>query len=387
MARIRIEDVHKTYPNGYVAAKGVDIDIRDGEFMVLVGASGCGKSTTLRMVAGLETPTQGRIWIGERDVTHVRVQDRDIAMVFQSYALYPNKTVRQNLAFALELRKTAATDIERRIREVSRALALDALLDRKPGQLSGGQRQRVALGRAIVREPQAFLFDEPLSNLDAKLRVQTRAELARLHRRLGATMIYVTHDQEEAMTLGERIAVMHEGRLQQCAPPLEVYRRPVNAFVAGFVGSPAMNFLDCELRREGDTLRIESALLHLSTDRPPALDGGAERRRAQLGIRPQDMEVVAVEQADLVARVDVIEPLGSEVLAHLELGERDSDGGGRGSGGDSDGGDGAGAGSLGRDFCLVTPPEVELAEGATIGLRLRRDRLHLFESDTGARLN
>lgn len=189
------------------------------------------------------------------------------------------------------------------------------------------------------------------------------------------------------MTLGERIAVMHEGRLQQCAPPLEVYRRPVNAFVAGFVGSPAMNFLDCELRREGDTLRIESALLHLSTDRPPALDGGAERRRAQLGIRPQDMEVVAVEQADLVARVDVIEPLGSEVLAHLELGERDSDGGGRGGGGDSDGGDGAGAGSLGRDFCLVTPPEVELAEGATIGLRLRRDRLHLFESDTGARLN
>jgi multiple sugar transport system ATP-binding protein len=378
MARIRIEDVHKTYPNGYVAAKGIDIDIRDGEFMVLVGASGCGKSTTLRMVAGLEMPTQGRIWIGERDVTNVRVQDRDIAMVFQSYALYPNKTVRQNLAFALELRRTPDADVERRIGEVSRALALDALLDRKPGQLSGGQRQRVALGRAIVREPQAFLFDEPLSNLDAKLRVQTRAELARLHRRLGATMIYVTHDQEEAMTLGERIAVMHEGRLQQCAPPLEVYRRPVNAFVAGFVGSPAMNFLECELRREGDKLRIESASLRLSTDRPPQLDGGAERRRAQLGIRPQDMEVVPAEQADLVARVDVVEPLGSEVLAHLEIGERGADGALAGDNG---------AGPLGRDFCLVTSPEVELAEGAEIGLRLRRDRLHLFETDTGARLN
>ena len=373
MARIRIEDVHKTYPNGYVAAKGVDIDIRDGEFMVLVGASGCGKSTTLRMVAGLEIPTQGKIWIGERDVTNVRVQDRDIAMVFQSYALYPNKTVRQNLAFALELRKASPADIEKRIQEVSRALALDTLLDRKPGQLSGGQRQRVALGRAIVREPQAFLFDEPLSNLDAKLRVQTRAELARLHRRLGSTMVYVTHDQEEAMTLGERIAVMHEGRLQQCAPPLEVYRRPVNAFVAGFVGSPAMNFVNCELRREGSALRIESATFQFTTDRPPELDEGAEHRRAQLGIRPQDMEVVPTEKADVVARVDVIEPLGSEVLAHLELGESSGDNGG--------------AGPLGRDFCLVTPPEVELREGAPIGLRLRRDRLHLFELETGARLN
>jgi multiple sugar transport system ATP-binding protein len=378
MARIRIEDVHKTYPNGYVAAKGIDIDIRDGEFMVLVGASGCGKSTTLRMVAGLEIPTQGKIWIGERDVTHVRVQDRDIAMVFQSYALYPNKTVRQNLAFALELRKTPAADIERRIQEVSRALALDALLDRRPGQLSGGQRQRVALGRAIVREPQAFLFDEPLSNLDAKLRVQTRAELARLHRRLGATMVYVTHDQEEAMTLGERIAVMHEGRLQQCAPPLEVYRRPVNAFVAGFVGSPAMNFMDCELRREGDKLRIEGDSFGFTIERPPQLDQGAEQRRAQLGIRPQDMEVVPTEKADIVARVDVVEPLGSEILAHLELGEN---GAGEAEASESTNG------PLGRDFCLVTATEVEMSEGAPIGLRLRRDRLHLFEIDTGARMN
>jgi len=366
MARIRIEDVHKTYPNGYIAASGIDIDIRDGEFMVLVGASGCGKSTTLRMVAGLETPTSGRIWIGERDVTDVRVQDRDIAMVFQSYALYPNKTVRQNLSFALELRKMADAEVDRRIQDVSRALALDTLLDRKPGQLSGGQRQRVALGRAIVREPQAFLFDEPLSNLDAKLRVQTRAELARLHRRLGSTMMYVTHDQEEAMTLGNRIAVLHEGKLQQCAPPLEVYRRPVNAFVAGFVGSPSMNFLDCELRRDDGRLEIAGDSFRFTID-PPAQLAGSDSRRARLGIRPQDLEVVATDKADLVARVDVVEPLGSEVLAHLELGERGTDGV--------------------REICLVASPEVELADGEPVGLRLRRDRLHLFETESGARLN
>jgi multiple sugar transport system ATP-binding protein len=367
MARIRIENVHKTYPNGYVAAKGIDIDIDDGEFMVLVGASGCGKSTTLRMVAGLETPTQGKIWIGDRDVTPLRVQERDIAMVFQSYALYPNKTVRQNLAFALELRKAARADIDRRIDEVSRALALDALLDRKPAQLSGGQRQRVALGRAIVREPQAFLFDEPLSNLDAKLRVQTRAELARLHRRLGATMVYVTHDQEEAMTLGNRIAVMHEGRLQQCAPPLEVYQRPVNAFVAGFVGNPAMNFLSCELRREQGRLVVSGDGFQLSLDPPAGMDAGEETRSAQLGVRPQDMEVVGTDGADLVARVDVIEPLGSAVLAHLAVGEPGE------------------AGT--RELRLVTTPEVELTQDGSIGLRFRRDRLHLFAHASGARLN
>jgi multiple sugar transport system ATP-binding protein len=389
MARIRIEDVHKTYPNGYVAAKGIDIDISDGEFMVLVGASGCGKSTTLRMVAGLEIPTRGKIWIGERDVTQLRVQERDVAMVFQSYALYPNKTVRQNLAFALELRKASREEIDRRIQEVSRVLALDTLLDRKPGQLSGGQRQRVALGRAIVREPQAFLFDEPLSNLDAKLRVQTRAELARLHRRLGATMVYVTHDQEEAMTLGDRIAVLHEGRLQQCAPPLEVYQRPVNAFVAGFVGNPAMNFLACDLRRDGTKLQVEGESFRFAIDSTASLEAGKESRRAQLGIRPQDLEVVATDQADLVARVDVIEPLGAEVLAHLELGKN---GGDAAIARDLDEDAGSadhrgGAASDAHDFRLVTAPEVELSEGASIGLRLRRDRLHLFESDTGARLN
>jgi multiple sugar transport system ATP-binding protein len=371
MARIKIDDVHKTYPNGYVATRGIDLEIKDGEFMVLVGASGCGKSTTLRMVAGLETPTKGKIWIGDRDVTGVRVQDRDIAMVFQNYALYPHKTVRQNLAFALELRKASKAEMDKRIAEVSRALALDALLDRKPGQLSGGQRQRVALGRAIVREPKAFLFDEPLSNLDAKLRVQTRAELARLHRRLGATMMYVTHDQEEAMTLGDRIAVLDQGKLQQCAPPLEVYRKPINAFVAGFVGNPSMNFMSCELKRDGDALKIDGSAFHLSIAPLPAMNGSKEARQAQLGIRPQDMEVVDKDKADLIARVDVIEPLGSEILAHLEI---NGNGAGKGS-------------SASHDFRLVTLPEAELSEGEPIGLRFRRDRLHLFEPESGARLN
>jgi len=374
MAQIRIEDVHKTYPNGYVATRGIDLEIRDGEFMVLVGASGCGKSTTLRMVAGLETPTRGRIYLGDRDVTDVKVQDRDIAMVFQNYALYPHKTVRQNLTFALELRKATRGEIERRIAEVSRALGLEQLLDRKPGQLSGGQRQRVALGRAIVREPQAFLFDEPLSNLDAKLRVQTRTELARLHRRLGATMMYVTHDQEEAMTLGDRIAVLHEGRVQQCAAPLEIYRPPANAFVAGFVGNPSMNFMACDLRRDGERMTVESASFNFALD-PGTVTGDREARQARLGIRPQDLEVVARDKADMVARVDVIEPLGADVLAHLELAAETTDKAPNGEG------------ALSSAIRLITSPEIPLTEGEPIGLRLRRDRLQLFETEQGLRLN
>src|ERR671928_1553518 len=246
MASVRLERVQKTYPNGHVAAQGLDLEIADGEFMVLVGPSGCGKSTALRMIAGLETPTGGRIVIGDRDVTSLPPQERDIAMVFQSYALYPHMTVRENLAFGLRMRGASRTVIEQRVADAARALGLDGVLERKPSQLSGGQRQRVALGRAIVREPKVFLFDEPLSNLDAKLRVETRAELARLHRRLRATVVYVTHDQEEAMTLGSRVAVMRDGFLQQVAPPMELYRRPANRFVAGFVGSPAMNFLPRE---------------------------------------------------------------------------------------------------------------------------------------------
>src|SRR5262245_46252824 len=250
MAAIRLDQVEKVYSNGQVAARGLDLEAADGEFLVLVGPSGCGKSTALRMVAGLETPTRGRIVIGGRDVTSLPPQERDLAMVFQNYALYPHKTVRQNLEFGLRMRQTSAAVIAERVTRVAHSLGIESYLERRPSQLSGGQRQRVALGRAIVREPQAFLFDEPLSNLDARLRVETRAELARLHRRLGATMLYVTHDQEEAMTLGNRVAVLRDGRLEQVAPPMDIYRRPANRFVAGVMGPPAMNLLPCTLRRD-----------------------------------------------------------------------------------------------------------------------------------------
>ncbi|MBI2895752.1 MAG: sn-glycerol-3-phosphate ABC transporter ATP-binding protein UgpC [Deltaproteobacteria bacterium] len=360
MAPIVLERIEKTYPNGFQAARGIDIAIADGELMVLVGPSGCGKSTTLRIVAGLETPTSGRVLIGGRDVTALGPQDRDVAMVFQSYALYPHKTVRKNLAFALELRRVDRATIARRIAEAAGALGLEALLDRKPGQLSGGQRQRVALGRAIVREPQAFLFDEPLSNLDAKLRAQTRAELGRLHRRLGATMLYVTHDQEEAMTLGDRIAVLRDGKLLQCAAPMEVYGRPASGFVAGFVGSPSMNFVPCRVRPEGAATLVESDLFTVR------LDGAvAAPAAALLGVRPRDVEVVDAGSADAVARVDVIEPLGSEMLVHLETAVRPPD----------------------ADLRVLVPPESPISEGETIGLRFRRERIHLFDAATDLRLN
>ena len=255
----------------------------DGEFVVLVGPSGCGKSTALRMLAGLETPTRGRIFIGDGDVTAVPPQDRDVAMVFQSYALYPHMTVRANMGFGLRMRGAPPRAHRRTGRRGGAGARLEQVLDRKPGQLSGGQRQRVALGRAIAREPKVFLFDEPLSNLDTKLRVETRAELARLHRRLRATIVYVTHDQEEAMTLGDRVVVMHDGVIEQAAPPMEVYRRPATLFVAGFVGSPEMNLL-------------------------PQPDG------TLLGVRPQDLAVVAPGAGDYRGIVDVVEPRGSEQL-------------------------------------------------------------------------
>jgi multiple sugar transport system ATP-binding protein len=365
MASIRLEDVHKVYPNGHVASAGVELEVADGEFMVLVGPSGSGKSTVLRMVAGLETPTRGRILLDDDDVTQVPPQHRDLAMVFQNYALYPHMTVRENMEFGLRMRRVPKHVIAERVAAAARKLGLEEYLDRKPAQLSGGQRQRVALGRAIVREPRAFLFDEPLSNLDAKLRVQTRAELARIHRELGATMLYVTHDQEEAMTLGDRIAVMNEGRLQQVAPPLEVYRRPANVFVAGFVGSPAMNFFRCTLETGEDgapCLACDGFALPLAGI---ALEREPAGRELLLGVRPQDLEVVAPEGADLTARVDVVEPLGSELLVHLARPGAMRD----------------------RELVLVTSAEAELAEGMEVGLRLRRERLHLFDAVDGARVN
>jgi multiple sugar transport system ATP-binding protein len=343
MASVRLEGVKKVYPNGHVAAQGLDLEIADGEFMVLVGPSGCGKSTALRMIAGLETPTGGRILIGDRDVTPLPPQERDIAMVFQTYALYPHMTVRENLAFGLRMRGAARDVIDRRVEEAARALALEPVLGRKPAQLSGGQRQRVALGRAIVREPKVFLFDEPLSNLDAKLRVETRAELARLHRRLGATVVYVTHDQEEAMTLGSRVAVMRDGFLQQVAPPMELYRRPANRFVAGFVGSPAMNFLPGE---------IMAGMSH------------TPRSDMTLGVRPHDITIVGKGAGDLDAWVDVVEPRGSELLIYLRLGA------------DHDG----------PELRVVAPPEPAIEPERVVGVKFDRSRLHWFESEAGQRV-
>jgi ABC-type sugar transport system ATPase subunit len=351
MASIRLEQVWKTYPNGHVAARGVDLSVADGEFMVLVGPSGCGKSTALRMIAGLETPSEGKVIIGDRDVTELPPQERDIAMVFQSYALYPHMTVRENLAFGLRMRGAAPTVIAERVDGAAKALGLDGVLGRKPGQLSGGQRQRVALGRAIVREPMVFLFDEPLSNLDAKLRLETRAELARLHRRLAATMVYVTHDQEEALTLGSRVAVMREGQVEQVGPPLEVYRRPATVFVATFVGSPAMNLLPARLL---PGIRPEGS--------PPL--SGATMSGATLGVRPHDISVVPAGSGDLDALVDVVEPRGSELLIYLRLGLA---------------GDGP-------EVRVITPPDLDVAPDQVVGLRFDRARLHLFDGETGRRV-
>lgn len=363
MASITLDGVQKTYPNGHVAVRGIDLEIADGEFVVLVGPSGCGKSTTLRMVAGLETPTGGRILLGGEDVTDRLPQDRDIAMVFQTYALYPHKTVEENLAFPLRMRGVSKDAVEQRVAEAARILGLEQFLASKPRQLSGGQRQRVALGRAIVRDPKAFLLDEPLSNLDAKLRVQTRAELARMHRQLGATMMYVTHDQEEAMTLGDRVAVMHEGVLQQIAPPMEVYRHPANAFVAAFIGSPAMNFFPGVLRRREGTCLVECAgfvapigVVALSEDSPSEVS---------LGVRPHDIDLVAAAEAHVMATIDVVEPLGSELLVHLLLMTEEK----------------------GQTVRVVVSPDVTVREGEPAGLRFRLDRLHVFERDGGRRLN
>ncbi len=341
MADVRFEGIAKVYPNGHVAVQKLDLTIEDGEFMVLVGPSGCGKSTVLRTIAGLETPTGGRLLIGGRDVTDLPPQERDIAMVFQSYALYPHMTVRENMAFGLRMRRIPAEQIGGRVDAAARILGLEGVLDRKPAQLSGGQRQRVALGRAIVREPKVFLFDEPLSNLDAKLRVETRAELARLHRRLRTTVVYVTHDQEEAMTLGTRVAVLRAGVLQQVAPPMELYRRPVNMFVAGFVGSPEMNFL------------------------PGRLSPHAPGPGVVLGVRPHDIAIRPVGQGDLDATVDVVEPLGSELILYLRVE----------------------SGQETLTVRAIAPPDLAVAPDTKVGLTLDPLRLHWFNADTGSRIS
>jgi multiple sugar transport system ATP-binding protein len=328
LAEVTFDGVGKVYPDGTRAVGDMDLEIKDGEFMVLVGPSGCGKTTALRMVAGLEEITEGVVRIGERVVNHMPPRDRDIAMVFQSYALYPHLSVYENIAFGLKLRKEKKSEIEKRVHEAAGILGLESFLKRKPRALSGGQRQRVAMGRAIVRRPQAFLMDEPLSNLDAKLRVQTRAEIARLQNDLGTTTIYVTHDQVEAMTMGDRVAVMRKGELQQVATPQDLYDRPVNLFVGGFIGSPAMNMLEATLVKSNGGLAVEAGGQRLSVDQElisaqPALKS-YEGKKVVLGIRPEDLEDGAIAKevpADrrLHGKVELIEALGSEIMAHFTI--------------------------------------------------------------------
>ena len=320
MAEIVLDNVTKRYPDGTEAVKGLDLEIADGEFMILVGPSGCGKSTALRMIAGLEDISDGELRIGERVVNTLDPKDRDIAMVFQNYALYPHMSVRGNMAFALKLAGVDQQEIDRRVEDAARILDLEQHLDRKPANLSGGQRQRVAMGRAIVRNPAAFLMDEPLSNLDAKLRVQMRTEVARLQSRLETTTVYVTHDQTEAMTLGDRVAVMRSGLLQQVGTPLELYNHPKNLFVAGFIGSPAMNFLSARI--EGDTLHLPMVDVPLAGELRQACSRG---NTLIAGIRPEHFEDVTLvgDERDrgvsFTAKIDVVESMGSELYAYFSV--------------------------------------------------------------------
>jgi ABC-type sugar transport system ATPase subunit len=322
MATVELRNIRKSY-GAVDVVKGIDLEVADGELVILVGPSGCGKSTVLRMIAGLEDVTSGELLIDGTVVNRMSPRDRDVAMVFQSYALYPHMTVRRNMAFALEVRKAPRAEIEERVAGAARMLGLEALLDRYPKQLSGGQRQRVAMGRAIVRRPKVFLFDEPLSNLDAALRAQMRVELARLHRKLGTTVVYVTHDQVEAMTLADRIALLEGGVVQQFGTPDELFHRPRNRFVAAFIGSPSMNFLEGELVRDGDhvAVRGEGFLLRTHPDR---LGGSAGPGRPVLvGVRPHDLRVVtADEAASFETTVDVVELMGWEALLYLAFGDR-----------------------------------------------------------------
>lgn len=325
MAQVLIKQVNKIYDNGFHAVKNVDILAEDKEFVVLVGPSGCGKTTTLRMVAGLETISSGEIYIGDRLVNDVQPKDRDIAMVFQNYALYPHMSVFENMAFALKLRKMSKSDIQQKVMTTAEMLGIETLLDRKPKQLSGGQRQRVALGRAIVRNPKVFLFDEPLSNLDAKMRVQMRAEISRLHKNLQTTMIYVTHDQIEAMTMADKIVVMKDGIVHQVDNPLNVYNHPVNLFVAGFIGSPAINSIQGKLKRNDSKLHFVSENIELElTEAQTASLKNYKSDDIIFSIRPEDIydsqfDSLVEKPARIMAQCDLVEPLGNEYMVYLKI--------------------------------------------------------------------
>ncbi|MFO1350131.1 MAG: sn-glycerol-3-phosphate ABC transporter ATP-binding protein UgpC [Gammaproteobacteria bacterium] len=358
MARVRLVGIVKSFGNTAVIPR-LDLDIADKEFIVLVGPSGCGKTTTLRMIAGLEEASSGQILIGERDVTHLRPGLRNCAMVFQNYALYPHKTVRENIIYGLKVRKTPSAEIERLLAEAARILELEPYLDRRPKQLSGGQRQRVAIGRAIVRNPEVFLFDEPLSNLDAKLRIEMRAEIKNLHRRLQNTMVYVTHDQVEAMTLADRIVVMNQGRIEQIAAPIELYENPANTFVASFIGAPSMNFLPAVVVAQGGGLALrlqDGAELPIPSERGPRYRGLLDQR-VTFGIRPEHMAAGAQDGAVIRMTPRVVEPLGPHTLV---LGE-------------------AAGGRLTPQIDAHYP--VRLDEPLPITLRM--ERMHLFDAASG----
>ncbi len=373
MATVTFDHATRIYPgNDRPSVDALDLEIADGEFLVLVGPSGCGKSTSLRMLAGLEDVNSGRILIGDKDVTDVQPKDRDIAMVFQNYALYPHMSVHDNMGFALKIAGTPKAEIDKRVKEAAKILGLTEYLDRKPKALSGGQRQRVAMGRAIVRKPKVFLMDEPLSNLDAKLRVQTRTQIASLQRSLGVTTVYVTHDQTEALTMGDRIAVLKDGILQQVGTPREMYDKPANDFVAGFIGSPAMN-LGC-FAVEGDVATLGAAKIQLSSATVDAIkpeDGG----KVTIGFRPESLEVVSAEdEHSIPVRLSFVEELGSDAYIYGELvGAEDSE-------------EKLGSGEDSSQIIVRVPPRTAPEPGETVYVRIKPGEEHIFSASTGERL-
>jgi multiple sugar transport system ATP-binding protein len=364
MASLSLKNINKTYDNGFVAVKNFNLEIEDKEFIIFVGPSGCGKSTTLRMIAGLEDITSGELWIGDKLVNDVEPKDRDIAMVFQNYALYPHMTIYDNIAFGLKLRKTPKHEIDKLVHEAAKSLDIEHLLDRKPKALSGGQRQRVAMGRAIVRNPKVFLMDEPLSNLDAKLRVQMRIEISKLHQKLGTTIIYVTHDQTEALTLGTRIVVMKDGVVQQVDAPVELYQKPKNLFVAGFIGSPQMNFIDAKVVNNGTDVMLQFGSHSIKVPEAKAkvlMSNGYEGKTVVLGIRPEDIkdeEVFINTSPDSVVSVTikVYEMLGAEVFLYFDI--------------------------EGFDMCVRVNPRTTARPGDTIKLAFDLSKIHIFDKET-----